>query len=419
MRLCVALLVKKKIRRNMKKVSSRNIVLGMLGLATVLSIGGTVSGTLAWYAYATHAALLYSGTSVFDNGQLEIGVKSGTTRIPELVSLGMHEEAHNGSYYYFAPAGEGLSSDYMNTYLTAMGYASNELMPVTSGRFDHEDANYNTHHLLTAPNSEVRNPDATHNLAPHTTYSQIAFAFKTFRTNANGEREYVSGQELWLTYVQTRASQSSTGNVAKAMRMYINRDESFYGANNGFIFNPSVEQSGATKVAGLLNLGYDETYDFDDHGEIIYGDYSLKSGVSDDGISDGPYTGENLIWDVNNKWDWESKPYTEQNQQEFADTFTATHSASAPRYYENLDNLDIKTAKYLGTDDVVQAKDSSGILANPDGKKTSVCITGGESVGYIGEFDATIYLEGWDFSVIDEEQSHKFDFQLRFETNRL
>lgn len=402
----------------MKKANSRNIVLGMLGIATVLSIGGAVSSTLAWYAYATRAALLYSGTSVFDNGQLEIGVKSGNA-IPELITLGMTEETHNGSYYYFAPAGEGLSSTYMNAYLSARGYASNELIPVTSGRFDHEDSNYNTHHLLTAPNSEVRNPDANHNLAPLATYSQITFAFKTFRTNANGEREYVSGQELWLTYVQTRASQNSSGNVAKAMRMYINRDAAYYGANNGFIFNPSVEQSGATKVGGLLNLGYDETYDFDDHGEIIYGDYSLKSGATDDGISNGPYTGENLIWDVNNKWDWESKPNNEQNQQDFADTFTATHSASAPRYYENLDNLDIKTAKYFGTNDAVQTKDSNGILANPEGKKTSVCRTGGENVGYIGEFDATIYLEGWDFSVIDEEQSHKFDFQLRFETNRL
>ena len=418
MRLCVTLLVKKKIRRNMKKANSRNIVLGMLGIATVLSIGGAVSSTLAWYAYATRAALLYSGTSVFDNGQLEIGVKSGNA-LPELITLGMKEETHNGSYYYFAPAGEGLSSTYMNAYLSARGYASNELIPVTSGRFDHEDSNYNTHHLLTAPNSEARNPDAVHNLAPLATYSQITFAFKTFRTNANGEREYVSGQELWLTYVQTRASQNSSGNVAKAMRMYINRDAAYYGANNGFIFNPSVETSGATKVGGLLNLGYDETYDFDDHGEIIYGDYSLKSGATDDGISNGPYTGENLIWDVNDKWDWESKPYNEQNQLDFADTFTATHSASAPRYYENLDNLDIKTAKYLGTNDAVQTKDSNGILANPEGKKTSVCRTGNENVGYIGEFDATIYLEGWDFSVIDEEQSHKFDFQLRFETNRL
>lgn len=402
----------------MKKANSRNIVLGILGIATVLSIGGAVSSSLAWYAYATRAALLYSGTSVFDNGQLQIGVKS-ETQIQDLKDMGMLEESHNGSYYYFAPAGEGLSSDYMNTYLSARGYASNELIPVTSGRFDPADTNYNTHHLLTAPSSEVRNPDAAHNLAPHDNYSQITFAFKAFKTDANGVRQYVSGQELWLTYVQTRASQTSTGNVVKSMRMYINRDVATYGADNGFIFNPSIAASGATKVAGLLNLGYDETYDFDENGEIIYGDYTIKQGASDSGISDGPYTGEDLIWDMNDKWDWASKPNNEQNKKEFADTFTATHSLSSPKYFDNLDNLDIKTAKYSGTDDVVQAKDSNGVLANPSGKKTSVCVTGGESAGYIGEFDATIYLEGWDFSVVDEEQSHKFDFQLRFETNRV
>ena len=402
----------------MKKLNSRNIVLGLLGVATLLSIGGAVSSTLAWYAYATRAALLYSGTSVFDNGQLQIGVKSESP-IAGLVTKGMLEEEHNGYYYYFAPAGEGLSSEYMNIYLSARGYASNELIPVTSGRFDPADNNYNTHHLLTAPTSEVRNPDAQNNLAPHANYSQISFAFKAFKTDANGVRQYVSGQELWLTYVQTRASQSSAGNVVKSMRMYINRDEAVYGAHNGFIFNPSIEASGETKVGGLLNLGYDETYDFDDNGEIIYGDYSIKEGASDSGISNGPYTGEDLIWDVNNKWDWTSKPNTEQNKLEYADTFTATHSLSSPKYYANLDNLDIKTAKYSGTDDVVQAKDNNGILDNPVGKKTSVCVTGGQSAGYIGEFDATIYLEGWDFSVVDEEQSHKFDFQLRFETNRV
>ena len=172
-------------------------------------------------------------------------------------------------------------------------------------------------------------------------------------------------------------------------------------------------------MGGLLNLGYDETYDFDDNGEIIYGDYSIKEGASGTGISNGPYTGEDLIWDMNDKWDWTSKENSEQNKNEFADTFTATHSLSSPKYFENLNNLDIKTAKYSGTNDVVQAKDSNGILANPAGQQTSVCVTGGESAGYIGEFDATIYLEGWDFSVVDEEQSHKFDFQLRFETNRV
>lgn len=400
----------------MKRTNPKNIMLGFFGLCTIFSVSGAVSSSLAWYAYASNAALKYSGTSVFDNGQLEIGVKSDE-QITDLITAGMLEEQHGGSYYYFAPAGEGLSSTYMNIYLNARGYASNELTPVTSGRFDHSDNNYNIHALLTAPTSEVPHPNAINNPASIAAYSQITFAFKAFYTDGAGVRHYVSGQELWLTYVQTRASQTSTGRVFEAMRMYINRDPATYGANNGFIFNPSVKESGATKVGGLLNLGYDEFYDFNDDGEIIYGDYSIIDGV-DSGISEGPYTGDDNIWDVNNKWDWDYKANTEANKQ-YADTFTATHSVNAPKYYENLNKIDIKTAKYLGTDDVVQAKDSNGLLANPEGKKTSVCVTGGESVGYIGEFDATIYLEGWDFSVVDEEQSHKFDFQLRFETNRV
>ena len=35
----------------------------------------------------------------------------------------------------------------------------------------------------------------------------------------------------------------------------------------------------------------------------------------------------------------------------------------------------------------------------------------------IGEFTTTIYLEGWDFNVIDEELSHQFNLGLTFEIN--
>lgn len=401
----------------MRKANPTNLLLGFLGLCTVLSIGGAVSSTLAWYAYASRAALMYSGTSVFDNGQLQIGVRS-EDEISDLVTAGMEEEVVNGSYYYFAPAGEGLSPEYLSKYLKARGYASNELMPVTSGRFDAADANYNTHALLIPPNSENPHPNATNNRAPISSYSQITFAFKVFSSDNEGHKTYSEGRELWLTYVQTRASQTSSGNVSQSLRMYIHRDETIYGANNAFLFNPTSEENGGTKVGGLLNLGYDDYYDFDDNGEILYGDYEIKSGESTTGISDGPYTGDANIYDVNDKWDWDYKEATEENKKNFADTFTAMHSPYAPKYFENLDNLDIKEAKYVGTDYAVQTKDSEGKLVNPDGRKTSVCITGGAAVNYIGEFDATIYLEGWDFSLTDEEQSHQFDFQLRFETNK-
>ena len=408
--------IKTKKEGNMKEINPTKFTLGLLGLITAIAIGGTVSNTLAWYAYATRANLMYSGTSVFDNGSLQIGVKSDVA-IPQLVNDGMTEEQKNGSYYYFAPAGEGLTSTYLNTYLEARGYASNELAPVTSGEFKMGDSAYYTSNggieLKQSPNSEVHCPDYTHNAATNAHFSQITFAFRAFRTAANGSLIYVADQELWLTYAKTRASVNSSGNVSKSMRMYINRDAATYGANNGFIFNPSADEDGKTKVAGLLNLGYDQYYDFDDHGEIIYGEYALKEGYNNDGMINSHYDGEDEIANINGTGD--NTPTT----------FVAKHSPEAPGYYANFNNVDIKTAEYKGINSIKPNKDGNGTLSNPvdpntnQTVKTSVCVTGDESVGFIGEFDATIYLEGWDFSVIDEEQRHKFDFQLRFEINRV
>ena len=126
-----------------RAINPAKLLCGILGLCTVVSIGGAISGTLAWYAYATRASLLYSGTSVYDNGQLQIGVKNDT-QILALKNDGMIEEQKNGSYYYFAPAGEGLSSDRLNMYLSARGYATNVLIPVTSGEFNPDDNAHNT-----------------------------------------------------------------------------------------------------------------------------------------------------------------------------------------------------------------------------------------------------------------------------------
>ena len=414
----------------MKKPNSKNMLFGLLGLCTILSIGGAVSSSLAWYAYASNASLKYSGTSVFDNGQLQIGVKS-EIEIPDLVTAGMSEEHdnenNNSPYYYFAPAGEGLTSDLLNIYLNARGYASNELIPVTTGQYDEDlESGHSVFSLMNSPTNDVPTPTHAQNAAKKLSYSKITFIFRTFHTVADGSQQFVGGQEIWLTHAQARASASSTGNVSKSMRMYIERDDGYYGANNGFIFNPTVKANGATKVGGLLNLGYDHYYDFNEQGEILYGDYSING--NDSGISGNAYDPDvqgDYIYDINGKWDWEKIENTDNNRIHYADTFTAAHSPECPKYFANLNKVDIKTAKYRGTNSVLQTKDSNGLLYNPVDPvtqqviKTSVCKTGDANNNYIGEFDATIFLEGWDFSVINSEQNHKFDFQLRFETNRI
>ena len=144
--------VSKKKEGNMKKtINPAKLLCGILGLCTVVSIGGAISSTLAWYAYATRASLSFSGTSVYDNGQLQIGVKSDR-QISSLTSDNkMIEEQINGSYYYFAPAGEGLSSERLNMYLEAREYATNQLIPVTSGEFG---STQNTFGLKRSPNAD-------------------------------------------------------------------------------------------------------------------------------------------------------------------------------------------------------------------------------------------------------------------------
>ena len=165
----------KRREEDMKIVNPAKFVLGFLGLCTFAAIGGTISSSLAWYAYAARASLMYSGTSVFDNGSLEIGVKS-EIEIPDLVAEGMDEEQINGSYYYFAPAGEGLTSNYINLYLSARGYASNELAPLTSGEFKSGVASYYDNNgnvkLKKSPNGEKYCPDYEHDAADNGLFSR-------------------------------------------------------------------------------------------------------------------------------------------------------------------------------------------------------------------------------------------------------
>ena len=62
----------------------------------------------------------------------------------------------------------------------------------------------------------------------------------------------------------------------------------------------------------------------------------------------------------------------------------------------------------------------TGVLHNKDAAHpTSVCKTKGAEGHYLGRVDMTVYLEGWDHAIIDEEMAHYFDLGLTFEINKL
>ena len=413
----------------MKKSKPAKLLFAFLGIATFASLVGTVSGTLAWYSYSTRATLSYSGTSVSNTVQLQIGIASPQqvksvdeirqqnaeiiAQNPDLSdekkaelqnienmfvefwdTMGLTKWNDDGNYYYFAPVGSGLTSAVINAYLKSNGYATNSLIPVSSGSFSRGSSFV----LKEAPNPDYNRQSTRVAEIDH--YATIPFVFRVIRSNTTVADNFVEGSELWLTDAQVRASSSNDGDVYKAIRMFVNRNDDY---EDDFILNPSANAVGETIVAGALDLSRDNYYDYDENdNEIIYGEYETIGGIKPS------YAGADEIADING---------TRKTE---VDTFTAKHRPGI-NYYENYNNCVFKTAEYECLNSIMPQKDEiTGVLKNKDElHPTSVCKTAGAAGHYLGRVDFIIYLEGWDHTVIDTEKDHYFDLGLTFEINKL
>ena len=401
----------------MKKLNTAKTLFGFLGLATFASLVGTVSGTLAWYSYTTRTSISYSGTSIENTVQLQIGIAS-ETQMPHIDGNSDNEEfwatmteeqfAGDSNFYYFAPMGVGLPSEVINAYLSVNGYGTNLIRPVTSGYYNPDD-NTCDFSLKTAPNSSHYKPDIA---APKQDYVQLPLIFRASKSKTVAT-DFVSGQEMWLTDAKAVASSDGDGEVYKAMRIFVDRKDSDY--DTDFILNPNAsgDVAGHTKVGGLLDLTYDGYYDFDDKGEVVYGEWDTNALadphtlISSSGyvVPDGQ---PNPVLDLNGTGATD------------ANTYCARHNPGT-KYYENLNAIPFKTAKYESLGSIRPARNSNtGKMTNVDpANPTSVCITGTAAEHYIGRVDLTIWIEGWDHAVVDEEIQHAFDLGLTFEINKV
>ena len=474
---------------NMKKLSSAKTAFILFGIMTVASLSGAVSSSLAWYAYSTRALLSYTGTSINETSLLQIGLCSDEkiADMPSSVTEVKFEsdkidETHYSNYYYFAESGKGMTYDIIEKYLSleSKGYATNELEPLTSGSYvagnDQDDFA-----LKQAPNEVVHG----HTIAAQKKdYLTIPLVFR-IKTGEN-EDDYADDIELWLSKAIAKASSYSDGEVYKAIRMFIDRDERNYGANgdwdvysdfatgttvpagnlshkyylktddnklysydnnvwtlledgirveasaqdidtfdvgemyfnssdnklyvktaNDFIVNPSALSKGKTKVGGVLNRSGSAYYDYNNEGEILYGEYdsaalALKSATGYDGDSE-PH-------DVNGVGNNEPT------------TFVAKHCPGY-EFYSDLStpaaNALFKYAEYESISSIAPDRDGRDKLTNVDPfNPTSVCKTRADD-HHLARVNITVYLEGWDFAVVDAEMNHSFNLGLTFEMSRI
>ena len=364
-----------------------------------MSTAGAISATLAWYAYSSRATLSYSGTSINSTIQLQVGICSD--HVVEGMPAGVVTKQYQGdsNYYYFAKPGAGLGSAIITKYLSTTEYATNSLQAVTSGSYTKGGA----FNLWRSPNEKVHGHTSP---AGTSQYVHLPLVFRVLQSDSPSDDDYVDGAELWITNVAARASEGegTDGQIYKAIRTYIDRDDSVYGAGSDFILNPSAEgNASSTTVGGILDLSGDNYFDFEGDHEIIFGEYNSIGGLSGSG-----YAGEDEFDDINGTGIDDRRT-----------TFTAKHYPTI-KYYDNYNSCSFKTAAYETIDSIAPVRDPATGLANADSlHPTSVCTTAGDEDHYLGRVTLTIYLEGWDHTVIDDEIDHKFDLGLSFEINRV
>lgn len=391
-----------------KKFAFQSLIPVGISMITFASFVGSVSGSIAWWAYSTRASVSYQGTSVTTSEQLQIGLKLDKSKftsdeISDLEALGLEVDStlSDANYEYaFVSVGANLNANVIKTYLQYEGvYAIDELSPITTRE-------YHTGDSLTLYESLISGNQVNENIAATNKYVHIPFVFRILKFNSvSTDDKYAEDRDIYLSNVRAEASNETPGGkIQNAMRVYIDNGN----AGEGFILNPSDtttvnEADMKTRVGGLLNLTPDYVYDFDDdNNEIIYGDYTITGATSTFVPDSDPTTLVNIneIEDAPSLSDLDN-----------ATTFLAGH-ASGKNCYSNYDGITFKYSEYKTLN-----------LIKPDSSKAKLtgglplCTTSDSSGHYLAELTITAWLEGWDHSVIDWalENGHKFNLDLQFQ----
>ena len=318
---------------------------------------------------------------------------------------------NNKDYYcYFADIGVGLDPQVLQYYGKCNGYASDAMMPITSGYYNPDDPDCNFA-LYKSPNPINHGQDIP---SEHEYYIKLDFIFRAYKANASGDDIYADpGDEIWLVDAASHPNSVRDGEVYKSIRVFVDR---FNSIGKDFIISPMSKTSGATDVGGVLDLTNDSYYDYEYRsdigamGEVLYGEYEIDSGISSTG-----YAGSDDFQNVYGIYDDSVDPSDYEQS-----CFVSKHRRGI-RYYDTLSHCTFKKASYLCMDDVRPDRNPvSGEMRNLNNNNpTHVCVTGGAEQNYIGFVDMTLWLEGWDFNSVDDYQMHKFDFGLTFEINKI
>ena len=405
------------------KAKVRIITLGLF-LTMAFALIGSITSTVAWYAYYVRATMSFRGTSVADAEQIQVGIVAhdkGDGTYDPIEGLDVDE---NDASLYWSKPGKGLTNMTINSYLDAAGYATTQLSPVTSHIYN------DNNEQITLYNAPVAGSyfDST-DVAPTSKYVRLPLVFRVIdvsKINSETESQYVADQGIWITDMETSASSgdgTTSAYIHQAIRVHVDEN-----ASNRFIIKPADTEELAdniltpkvTNVGGLLKLNKgSECYDqekYNNGSEVIYREH-LYGFTQDQVIAMGDYDTDSHF-DVETRTEETENPININKSTFFNltdhpyDSFIGKHGVG--QCFKSYDRLTLPQQKYYGfwqiKGDAYKTVDGS-LLGT--GKK--IATTGNAAANYLARVTLTIWLEGWDHSVIDEEIDHSFNLGIQFE----
>ena len=311
-----------------------------------MSTIGSVTGTLAWYQYRSRAETNFHGTALNNVNALQIGLKTDLV-LEDAEQYGLSKDPNENIYW----ADNGVSSSTLTYFLSASGYATNALVPATSGKYATGDE-FKLH---------MRPTNLENNLAIDAfkdEYVYLPLAFKTVSSFSD-----VTDFKIKIL----DSSISSLGKIKDAIRVH------FDSGDDSFVYAPSHASDGVTYVGGGLDIELDGYIDHvpNTMKEYAYGQF------------------ESLVY--------ETTPHAYEEPLDGQHTcFNGVHAEGV---YAISDESIPSSAAYLGRTSVLNRR----YIAYSD-------VNSG-----IAYCNTTIYLEGWDYGCIDEIVGTLFNLSLSFE----
>ena len=387
---------------------TKKLIKAALYASVIACAAGAATGTYAWYSYQKDVDANMTGTTIKADKEIQVGLRSAT----EISGL---ESAHTGiiektshkysendgtSFYVYWIKGNYLS-EVLKTFQSKIHSADGLLNAITAGSYTSgmdEDVGAATptdgkwHGFKKSPsysrNERTWNGDVVKNYNDYF-YLPLAFRAVSNEKDEGGNYKYLKDVEIYLSAFDTvDIDADADGDLAPAVRCKVDYPANGTDTSKNFIFNPTADNDANLEVGGILNLDHNDTYDYYNDPLHASRDYEI------------PY-GE---WAVGPVW-----------------KTTATGTTASPKTLDECTTFDANHKKDTYAIDFEQSqpavcqtkKASAGI--NSTLQEAGIIKT--SSYGNIGYVDLSIYLEGWDHSIINTTTGHTFAVDLTFSIN--